>query len=533
MDVDAVVIGAGPNGLVAAIDLADHGWDVLVLEAEHEPGGAVRSSEFVEPGFVSDRFSAFYPLGAVSPHLARLGLGEHGLVWEHAPAVLAHPTPEGPAAVLSRDIDVTAASLDRFHPGDGDAWRRRQHDWDRLGPVIIDAVMSPFPPVRHATRLLARTGARGAAELARTSLLSTRRLATEWFGGDGGALLVTGSALHADLTPDAATGGFFGWLLSAIGQSAGWPVPRGGAGRLTAALVGRLHAAGGRVSCGQRVDAIEVAEGRAIAVRTESGLRVMARRAVLADVDAPQLYHRLLQPDDVPPAVLDDMRRYQHGLATFKVNWTLSGPIPWSDPDVATAGTVHLADSVDELTTSAAQIATGHLPADPFVLLGQMTTADPTRSPPGTESVWAYTSIPQAVRGDAGGQIDDVEAHAGCERFADRMQRRIERHAPGFGALVRGRTVQTPASMQRDDANLVNGDKSLGSAQIHQQLVFRPVVGLGRAETAIEGLFLASASAHPGGGVHGACGANAARAAIAADLRRRWRDRLHTALPGR
>jgi phytoene dehydrogenase-like protein len=533
MDVDAVVIGAGPNGLVAAIDLADHGWDVLVLEAQPEPGGAVRSSEFVEPGFVSDRFSAFYPLGAVSPHLRRLGLDRHGLVWSHAPAVLAHPTPDGPAAILSRDIDVTAASLDRFHAGDGDAWRQRQAEWDRLGDVIVDAVMSPFPPLRHAARLLARTRVRETAELARTSLLTTRRLSHEWFGGDGGALLMTGSALHADFTPDTATGGFFGWLLTAIGQSHGWPVPRGGAGRLTGALVGRLGVAGGRIRCGDPVVRIETVHGRAAAVTTASGERVRARRGVLADVDAPQLFDALLDTRDVPSRVSAGMTRYQQGLATFKVNWTLSGPIPWTDRDLSTAGTVHLADSLDELTISAAQIAMHQLPAAPFVLLGQMTTADPTRSPPGTESAWAYTSLPQRLRADAAGEIDDVESPNGCERFTDRIEQRIERYAPGFRSLVRRRVIQSPASMERDDANLVNGDKSLGSAQIHQQLVFRPTIGLGRAETPIDGLFLASASAHPGGGVHGACGANAARAAIAADARRRWRDRVTRGLTSR
>jgi phytoene dehydrogenase-like protein len=189
---------------------------------------------------------------------------------------------------------------------------------------------------------------------------------------------------------------------------------------------------------------------------------------------------------------------------------------------VRRAGTVHLATSMDELTLSTAHLTMGLLPADPFVLLGQMTTADPTRSPSGTESIWAYTDVPQHVRGDAGAeQLTGVEDAGAAEAFADRMQARIERMAPGFEGSIRVRQVQTPASMERDDANLVNGDKSLGSAQLHQQLVFRPFPGLARPETPIPGLFLASGSAHPGGGVHGACGAHAARAAIWA-RRRSW-----------
>ena len=200
----------------------------------------------------------------------------------------------------------------------------------------------------------------------------------------------------------------------------------------------------------------------------------------------------------------------------MKVDWALSGPIPWRDPSVASAGTVHLADSIDELTMTAAQLATAHVPRHPFVLVGQMTTADPTRSPPGTESAWAYAHVPVTVKGDAGddrieGRWDERETCA----FARRMEARIEAHAPGFAERVIARHVFTPISFEQADANLVRGDIGGGTAQLHQQLVLRPSPGLARPETPIRGLYLASASAHPGGGVHGACGANAARAALA------------------
>jgi phytoene dehydrogenase-like protein len=514
---DAVVIGSGPNGLVAAIDLADRGWDVVVLEAAGEPGGAVRSAEVVEPGFTTDLFSAFYPLGIVSPHLRRLGLEAEGLEWRHAPAVLAHPTPDGPAAVLSRDPAVTAASLERFAPGDGARWLELQAEWDAIEADVVAALMQPFPPVRAAARLVASLGLRGTGELARRAVLPVRRFGEEQFAGAGGPLLVTGAALHSDLSPGDAASALFGWLLTAIGQRHGWPVPRTGAGALSGALVRRLARAGGRIRCDARVDRIEVSDGCAVAVHLDGGDRVEARRAVIADVVAPQLYGELLDADVLPSSLRRDMRRYQPGSATFKVDWTLDRPIPWDDPAVAGAGTVHLARSLDELVITSAELSTGHLPDRPFILLGQMTVADPSRSPTGTETVWAYTNVPQHVRGDVAGEIEGLTRDADVRRFADRLEGRIEEFAPGFRSAVRARRIQAPSSFERDDANLLNGDKSLGTAQIHQQLIFRPTLGLGRPETPIRRLFLASASAHPGGGVHGACGANAARAAVLHD----------------
>ena len=519
--VDAVVIGAGPNGLVAANDLADAGWSVLVLEAQPDPGGAVRSAETMEPGFVTDRFSAFYPLATVSPHLQRLDLEHHGLEWSHAPTVLGHPTVDGPSAILSRDLDVTMASLEAFAPGDGAAWAQLSEAWNAVEGAFVEALLRPFPPIGPAARIVARLGVRGTGELARRALMPVRRLAEESFAGAGGALLLGGSALHADLTPEASTGGLFGWLLAGIGQQHGWPVPRTGSGALTTAMVRRLERAGGELRCNARVTRIEVGPEGAAAVHTEHGERIVAREAVLADVVAPTLYEQIVDRHAVPDRLLTELFRYQRGLSTFKVNWTIDDGIPWTDPAVRDAGTVHVARSLDELTMTAAQLSTEQLPDAPFLLLGQMTTADPTRSPVGTESAWAYTSVPQRIRGDAAGELDGLDRPADVDRFAERIEERIELFAPGFRDRVRRREIQTPRSMERDDANLLLGDKNLGTAQLHQQLVFRPTLGLARTETPIPKLFLASASAHPGGAVHGACGANAARAAVAARRRRR------------
>nr|WSS65166.1 NAD(P)/FAD-dependent oxidoreductase [Streptomyces sp. NBC_01177] len=513
--VDAAVIGSGPNGLVAANLLADAGWSVEVLEAQDEPGGAVRSDRGVHPEYVNDLFSSFYPLAAASPVLAGLELHREGLRWDHAPQVLAHPLLDGSCAVLDRDRSATAASLDRFAPGDGEAWLDLCHLWDRLGDGIVDALFSPFPPIRAGTVLAARIRAAGGLRLARSLVLPVRRMGEEEFAGEGGRLLLAGNALHADLAPEAAGSGGFGWLMSMLGQSHGFPVPVGGAGALTAALVRRLQRHGGSVRCGQTVTKVVVRQGRAVGVVTRSGEVVPARRAVLADVSAPNLYGSLLAADHLPRQLLNDMRRFQWDFATFKVDWALNGPIPWSSSAAASAGTVHLAEGVDELTRWASQIARGLVPDRPFLLLGQMSTADPTRSPLGTESAWAYTHVPHAVKADAGadalaGGWDATEQ----ERMADRVERQVERYAPGFRSRIRARRILAPVSLQDADANLHNGAINGGTAAMHQQLVFRPVPGMGRAETPVKGLYLASASAHPGGGVHGAPGANAARAAL-------------------
>jgi len=523
---DAVVIGSGPNGLVAANLLADEGWDVVVLEAQADPGGAVRSAELIEPGFVNDLFSAFYPLAAASPTIKALDLGAHGLRWLRAPLVLAHPAADGTCPVISTDIDETAASLDALAPGDGEAWRRLFEQWQRVGPALIEALCSPFPPVRAGLRLLGTQRPSELLRLARFMVLPVRSLGEEEFTSDGARRLLAGTALHTDLSPEATLGATFGWLLASLGQDVGWPVPEGGAGQLTAALVKRFEQAGGTVRCNSAVTEVIVRGGRAVAVRTAGGEEVDARRAVIADVSAPALFLRLLAAEHLSASLLDDVGRFHWDLATAKVDWTLNGPIPWLAEAAQRAGTVHVGDSLDALTVQAAQQAVGLVPDPPFILVGQQALADPSRQPPGKATAWGYTHVPHHIRGDAGedgitGKWDEREAAA----IADRMEAEIERLAPGFRALVRGRHVFTPPGLEAANANLAGGATNGGTAQLHQQLVFRPTPGLGRAETPLAGLFLGSSSAHPGGGVHGACGANAAKAAIWADRRRRGRQR--------
>ncbi|MFF2204938.1 phytoene desaturase family protein [Streptomyces sp. NPDC058145] len=512
---DAVVIGAGPNGLVAANVLLDAGWSVTVLEEQPEPGGAVRHDRGVDPDFVSDMFSSFYPLAAASPVLSALRLEEHGLRWSHAPSVLAHPLSDGRCAVLHRRTDDTAASLEAFAQGDGAAWHRLVELWRTLRPGVLGALFTPFPPVRSMAKLAFDLRASGGLRVARSLILPVRRMGEEEFRGEGGRLLLAGNALHADLAPESAGSGGFGWLMSMLGQTYGFPVPVGGSGELTGALVRRLLSRGGELRCGRRVERVVVRGGRAVGVRTADGQALSARRAVLADVAVPALYQDLVGSEHLPRQVLEDLRRFQWDFATFKVDWALDGPVPWQDERAAGAGTVHLADGMDELTRFASQIAMRQVPDRPFSLFGQMTTADASRSPEGTEAAWAYTHIPHDIRADAGDEgITGKWGPDDQERMADRVERQVERFAPGFRSRIRARRILAPPALGSLDANLVGGAINGGTTALHQQLVFRPLPGTGRPETPVPGLYLASAGAHPGGGVHGACGANAARAVL-------------------
>ncbi|GAA2699883.1 phytoene desaturase family protein [Micromonospora olivasterospora] len=502
---DAVVVGAGHNGLVAANLLADAGWDVLVLEATGAPGGAVRSAEVTAPGYLSDLYSSFYPLGYASPVLAALDLDRYGLTWTHAPDVLAHLLPDGRAAVLNRDPDATAASLAEFAPADGEHWHHAYAEWCRVAGPLLSAVTSPFPPVRGGVGLLRRLRVGGALRLARRLLVPARRLGDELFDGEGGPLLLAGCALHTDLSPEEAGSGVYGWLLAMLGQQVGWPVPVGGAQRITDALVARLAERGGRIRYGARVERVLTARGRAMGVRTVGGAAWRARRAVLADIPAPALYLDLVGPAALPPRLVEDLAHFRWDGSTLKVDWALSGPVPWTNPAVAGAGTVHVGADLDGLTTYAAGLARGEVPEHPFLLVGQMTVADPSHSPAGTESLWSYTHLPFRRTWRA----EEVGAHV------ERMEEVLEAAAPGFRDRIVGRHVAGPADLERGDPSLVGGAIGGGTAAAYQQLFLRPIPGLGRADTPVDRLYLASSSAHPGGGVHGAPGANAARAALA------------------
>lgn len=501
--VDAVVIGGGHHGLVAATTLADAGWDVVLLEARDKVGGAISSVD--REGWVLDEFSACHPLAAASPVLSALDLHSHGLRWKRSEVVLSHPcSPEDErGATIHADPQRTAAALADEHPADGRAWLDLVDEWQRLKEPLLDALLTRWPPVAPGLRLARAVGAADLARLTRFLLLPTTRMGEELFRGEAGRLLLAGNAMHADIPPDAPGSGVFGWIMAMLAQDVGFPSPEGGSGRLAEALASRARAAGVDIRTGERVERVDVVAGRADVVRTAGGA-VRARRAVIADTSAPTLYNRLLDERAVSQRFRAQLDRFAWDLPTVKLNYRLRGTPAWTARDARSAGVVHVGADMAGLVHWSADLTTGRTPRRPFALVGQMSTIDPTRSPAGTEALWAYTHLPR-------GSTDDRDA----DDLVERTEEMLEAHAPGWGELVLDRWVQRPSDLQASDDNLGLGAVGGGTQQLFQQLIFRPVPGVGGARTPVDQLYLGSAAIHPGGGVHGACGYLAARTALA------------------
>jgi phytoene dehydrogenase-like protein len=497
---DAVVIGAGPNGLTAAATLARHGWDVLVLEAKPRPGGAVYSEPLTLPGYLHDVGAAFFPFADDSPAFCFLDLTGAGLEWSNARRESCHPAPDGTAATISRDVEETVRSFGI----DGPAWRRLA-EWRRaMGQRLVETLLAPLPAVGPAWRL----GLRHALRLTSLSLFSSGALARWFFQTEAARRVVPGLSLHADLGPDDFAGAGIGLVLALLAADSGFRVPRGGARSITQALLRRLEEAGGKLRLHARVVRILVRQRRVVGVRTEQGEEIAVRRAVIADVGPPALFLRMLGERETTWWLRTRIRRFRYAWGTFKMDWALSGPVPWLSEEARESAVVHAGDSLADLAIFTRQVRAGQLPDNPYLVIGQQSLVDPERAPPGGHTLWAYSHVPSAVEGG-------WERHR--EAFADRIERRLEGLAPGFRQLILGRFIATPADLEAMDENLVGGDLGGGSAQFHQQLIFRPAFPYFRYHTPVKGLYLASASTHPGPGVHGACGFNAAHTALADD----------------
>jgi phytoene dehydrogenase-like protein len=495
---DAIVIGSGPNGLAAAIALARAGRSVTVLEAADHPGGAVRTEELTLPGFHHDTFSSVYPAAVASPVFAQMPLAEHGLEWVHPRACMAHPLPDGDAVVLHRDLDATARTLDRCHAGDGARWVEFATPFLTAFDAVRETMLAGFPPVRGGLALLRHAGPRSTVGFARLLGGSAVSLAGRLFEGDGSRAWLYGAAMHGDVPLARPGSGIAAFYLNLLGHAVGWPSPRGGAQRLTEALVSYLASLGGEIQTGARVQRIVVRDGRARGVGVADGEEIAAP-LVIADVmpnallamtgDALSIWSRLA------------LRRYVYGPATVKVDWALDGPIPWRAPEARDAGTVHVGGGEQEVRTATVEAAHG-MPRQPFLLLGQQSVADPSRAPEGRHTAWAYT------HGPAG-----IDRQLSSDRHLDAIERQVERFAPGFRDRILARHVLGPGDLEARDPNLVGGDVGGGSYRL-RQAVFRPIPSLSPYRTSVSGLFLGSAATFPGGAVHGVPGDAAARAAL-------------------
>ncbi len=464
---DAIVVGAGPNGLAAAIELTRAGLAVTLVEGAAEIGGGLRSAPLTLPGFVHDVCSAVYPGGIGSPFFASLPLAEHGLVWIHPPAPLAHPLDDGTAVFLERSLTATAAGLG----ADGSAWRSLFAPLVEAWPQLAGELLAP-PHLPGHPLLLVR--------FARHALHSAQGLAGREFGGVRARALLAGLAAHAVLPLDRPASAAVALVLGTLGHAVGWPLAAGGASRFAEALAGHFTSLGGRI----------------VTATPVTGLGDLPpARSVLLDVTPRQLL--AIAGERLGQGYRRRLERFRYGPGVFKIDWALAGPIPWRAPECARAGTVHLGGTLEEITSAEAEVWQGRHPRRPFVLLVQPSLFDPARAPAGQQTGWAYCHVPN------GSGVDYTAA----------IEAQVERFAPGFGELILARYRRSAAGYQAYNPNCIGGDIGGGVLDL-PQILARPKPGFNPYATGSPGLYLCSSSTPPGGGVHGMCGYHAARAVL-------------------
>jgi phytoene dehydrogenase-like protein len=462
----AIVIGSGPNGLTAAIVLARAGLRTTVIEAESTIGGGTRSAELTLPGFIHDICSAVHPLAISSPAFLSFPLKEHGLEWIQPPLPLAHPFDDGSAAILDRSLEQTCRKLGV----DGESYRRRVEGMVRNWSDLTAEILQPLMHVPASPLLLSRFGSLALWPAGGTALRVFRTPAAR--------ALFAGLAGHSVLPLEAYGSAAFGWVLAIAAHAAGWPIPCGGSQQIANALLSYFKSLGGSLTTGTRIQSLDELDRSAL---------------VLCDVTPRQFL--AMAGNRLPNRFAGQLRSYRYGPGVFKIDWALNGPIPWKALECARAGTIHLGGTLDEIARSERAAWNGAIDDAPFVLLAQPSVFDASRAPEGKHTAWAYCHVPHGCPVD----------------MTERIERQVERFAPGFRSAILARHVFAPEDLERHNANLVGGDIT-GGAQNLGQLLFRPTPKQYR--TPLERVYLCSSSTPPGGGVHGMCGFHAAHMAL-------------------
>jgi phytoene dehydrogenase-like protein len=518
---DAVVVGGGHNGLVAAIELARAGWSVVVLEQAGRLGGAVLSDEVTLPGFVHDLYSTNQNSFRGGPVYAELGpeLERHGLRYASTDKPFASAFPDGTALKVYQDPGRTLEGLREHDPGDAAGWEELQELFERFSPAIFELLGSTLPSAKAAKTVLGavrRLGVRDSLRAAQLLLSSTRELGDAYMSSPEAKALLAAWGMHLDFGPDVAAGAMFPFVEVFSDAAAGMSIVEGGASRMIDALVAVLAGNGGEARTGAKVRSILTEGGRATGVELASGERIAAGRAIVASVTPRALYGDLLESRDVPELVRKAAARYRFGPGTMMIHLALDAPPAWTaGGDLGDFAYVHIAPYVSDLADTYAAAVRGLLPVSPMLVVGQSSAVDPTRAPDGKAVLWVQVrALPAELRGDAAGEISALDWAGAAEPYADRVIAKLAQYAPGIEGVILKRVVLTPRDLEAHDPNLVGGDNVAGSHQLRQNFLFRPLPGYSSYRTPVEGLFMTGASTWPGGGVTGLPGHLAARAVL-------------------
>ncbi|HXQ19277.1 MAG TPA: NAD(P)/FAD-dependent oxidoreductase [Acidimicrobiales bacterium] len=510
--VDAAIIGSGPNGLVAGALLARAGWKVAVFERNEVAGGAVASAPLTVPGYVHDPYSAFYGILHSSPVFSELDLGRR-VEWARFETPVAAAVGPHAASLIHADLQATADGLAAASAEDGPAWLDLYRWWERLGTRFFAMMLAPVGSVRAALPVGLAARRYGIFETAQMQLAPIDAIARDRFVDPGARSLLAAGASHSDVAVDMPGSGPAALILAMAAQEKNMPIPVGGAGRLAAALTEAVTEVGGEVHTGAAVRRVVVESNRVRAVVTEAG-EVRVKRAVLADTGPGALFSSLLDEAELPARYLAGLRRFRYGTGVFKLDLAIDGVPGWNEEGLAACGVVHLTGTLDDMARAAFEARHGVLPTLPALIVGQQSQADPSRAPAGGHTLWIETHVPSVPK-------DHGSWEKAKDVFCDTVLDRLEAHAPGLRGRIVGLHVRTPDELAAENPNLVGGDLGAGSGTIDQQLVFRPVPGWFRYATPVRGLYLCSASTHPGGGVHGMVGRNCARRVLRDRRRRR------------